>query len=274
MQPQACGRAERDCHDGHLLDFDVQAAARREVLRTALQRVPPVAVSLEGWCRLVNFAYCCDVLSPAGSLRRVGQRFNPGSDIDPLRFPAFPALYLAENFETAFREYHGLPKDSCIDGLRSDELNLADPGCWTALQVTGRIDKTFDLTTGGNLEDVCRILVRFKPFARVRRMAGRVGTLALASVGTPNGLLKALMETSWKSWPVHFAVPANSQVFAQLVVEAGFEGILYRSAKGAGKCLAVFTRRLGNSGSRIALHGRSPPGLRFTEITAANCLDV
>jgi hypothetical protein len=252
MQPQACGRAERDCHDGHLLDFDVQAAARREVLRTALQRVPPVAVSLEGWCRLVN----------------------PGSDIDPLRFPAFPALYLAENFETAFREYHGLPKDSCIDGLRSDELNLADPGCWTALQVTGRIDKAFDLTTGGNLEDVCRILARFKPFARVRRMAGRVGTPALASVGTPNGLLKTLMETSWKSWPVHFAVPANSQVFAQLVVEAGFEGILYRSAKGAGKCLAVFTRRLGNSGSRIALHGRSPPGLRFTEITAANCLDI
>ena len=274
MPPQACGRADCDGHDGHLLDFDVQAAARREVLRTALQRVPPVAVSLEGWCRLVNFAYCCDVLSPAGSLRRVGQRFNPGSDIDPSRFPAFPALYLAENFETAFREYHGLPKDSRIDGLRSDELSLQDPGCWTALQVTGRIDKAFDLTTGGNLEDLCRVLARFNPPARARHMARRPGTPALASVGTPTGLLQTLMETSWKSWPVHFAVPANSQVFAQLVVEAGFEGILYRSAKGAGRCLAVFTRRLGNSASRIALRGRSPPGLRFTEITAANCLDV
>jgi hypothetical protein len=82
------------------------------------------------------------------------------------------------------------------------------------------------------------------------------------------------MEANWKSWPIHFDVPANSQVFARMVVEAGFEGILYRSAKGAGKCLAVFTRRLEKSGSRIALRGRSPPGSRFTEITAANCLDV
>jgi hypothetical protein len=236
--------------------------------------VPPIAVSLEGWCRLVNFAYCCDVLSPAGSLRRVGQRFNVGSDVDALRFPAFPALYLAENFETAFREYHGLPKGRRIDGLRRDELSLEDPGCWTALQVTGQVDRAFDLTTNGNLGGVCQVLARFNRAARTGRAARRPGKPGLASVGSPTGLLRTLMEANWKSWPIHFDVPANSQVFARMVVEAGFEGILYRSAKGAGKCLAVFTRRLEKSGSRIALRGRSPPGSRFTEITAANCLDV
>ena len=59
-----------------------------------------------------------------------------------------------------------------------------------------------------------------------------------------------------------------------MVMEAGFEGILYRSAKGAGKCLAVFTRQLVNSDSRIALNDEYPPGVRFVEIAAANCLDV
>jgi hypothetical protein len=93
-------------------------------------------------------------------------------------------------------------------------------------------------------------------------------------VKTPTELLNSFMIDGWKSWPVHFDVPANSQVFAHMAVEAGFDGILYRSAKGAGKCLAVFTRQLVDSDSRIALDGDYPTGVKFIEIGAANCLDV
>ena len=136
-QWKSYGRAVRDFHYALFFDLAGQRAARHKDLRDALQRVPSITVSLEGWCRLVNFKYSYDALSPAGSLRWVGQRFNFGADIDPARFAAFPALYLAENFETAFREYHGLPKDGLIDGLRPDELSLEDRGNWATLQVTG-----------------------------------------------------------------------------------------------------------------------------------------
>jgi len=82
------------------------------------------------------------------------------------------------------------------------------------------------------------------------------------------------MSIDWKSWPVHFDVPANSQVFAKMIVDAGFEAILYRSVKGSGKCLAVFTRQMVNSDSRIALDEGYPPHVRFVEINAANCLEI
>ena len=273
-QWQSYGRAVRDYHCALFFDLAGQRAARRKELRDALQHVPSVTVPLEGWCRLVNFRYSCEALSPAGSLQWVGQRFNFGSDIDSMRFPAFPALYLAENFETAFREYHGLPKDKNIEGLRPDELSLEDQGNWATLQVTGHVNNVFDLTKAANLKGLCRILARFNLSDRVKRLAAKAKRAADPLVSTPDQLLGSFMNDSWKSWPVHFNVPANSQVFAQMVVEAGFEGILYRSAKGADKCLAVFTRQVGNSDSRIAVSGGCPPGTRFLEITAANCLEV
>ena len=273
-QWKSYGRAVRDFHYALFFDLAGQRAARHKDLRDALQRVPSITVSLEGWCRLVNFKYSYDALSPAGSLRWVGQRFNFGADIDPARFAAFPALYLAENFETAFREYHGLPKDELIDGLRPDELSLEDRGNWATLQVTGHVNNVFDLTKAANLRGICGIISKFNLSDRVKRLSVKAKRPITTLIKTPTELLNSFMIESWKSWPVHFDVPANSQVFAQMVMEAGFEGILYRSAKGAGKCLAVFTRQLVNSDSRIALHDEYPPGVRFVEIAAANCLDV
>jgi hypothetical protein len=274
QQWQSYGRAVRDFHYALFFDLAGQRAARHKDLRDALQRVPPITISLEGWYRLVNFRYSYDALSPAGSLRWVGHRFNFGSDIDPARFPAFPALYLAEDFETAFREYHGLPKDKQIDGLRPDELSLEDRGNWATLQVGGHVNNVFDLTKTANLRGVCRIFSNFNLSDRVKRLSAKAKMPATTLVKTPSELLASIMIESWKSSPVHFDVPANSQVFAQLVVEAGFEGILYRSAKGAKKCLAVFTRQLGNSDSIIALRGEYPPGVKSVEISAANCLDI
>ena len=270
----AYGRAVRDYHYALFFDLAGQRAARHKELRAALQRVTSVTVDLNGWCRLVNFKYSNDALSPAGSFRWIGQRFNLGSDIGAARFPAFPALYLAENLETAFREYHGLPRGTNREGLRPDELSLEDRGNWATLQVTGHVNNVFDLTNAANLKGLCQIFAKFNLSDRVKRLATKAKRPATNIIKTPTELLNSFAVDDWKAWPVHFDVPANSQVFAQMVLEAGFEGILYRSAKGADKCLAVFTRQLGNSDSHVAVKGDHPPGTRFLEISAANCLDV
>ena len=197
------------------------------------------------------------MLSPAGSLKWVGHRFNTGSDIDPVRFPPFPALYLAEDFETAFREYHGLARDSDLQGLRPDELTLEDRGNWVALQLSGRVDNVFELTKAANLKAVCQVFSKFNLSDRVKKLAVKAKRPQTILVKQPSQLLDGLMINDWKAWPVHFDVPSNSQVFASLVIDAGFEGIVYRSAKGAQKCLAVFTRQLANSESRIAVRSDS-----------------
>jgi len=58
------------------------------------------------------------------------------------------------------------------------------------------------------------------------------------------------------------------------VMEAGFEGILYRSAKGGNKCLAIFTRQMSNSNSRVALHPDKPDNIQHAQLDSTNCQDV
>jgi hypothetical protein len=57
-------------------------------------------------------------------------------------------------------------------------------------------------------------------------------------------------------------------------LEAGFEGILYRSAKGARRCLAIFTRQLSNADSFIELHKDRPATIEYARLDASNCHDL
>ena len=50
--------------------------------------------------------------------------FSPGNDLDPDTLSPFPALYLAQDAETAFREKFQLPSTGRVDGLRPEELAL------------------------------------------------------------------------------------------------------------------------------------------------------
>jgi hypothetical protein len=43
---------------------------------------------------------------------------------------------------------------------------------------------------------------------------------------------------------MQFDVPSNSQIFGELVCQAGIQGIIYRSTKTTGVCLAVFPNNL------------------------------
>jgi hypothetical protein len=112
------------------LVFRIRRATRSasKEIRAALQSVEPIKVPIDEWCRIANFKYALTALSPAGSLTHVGGRFNFGRDIDEARFAPFPALYIAEDFETAYREYYGLSKGATAGGLTPEELSLENKG--------------------------------------------------------------------------------------------------------------------------------------------------
>jgi len=233
-----------------------------------------VSVDVHGWWRLVDFKYCVHALSPAGSLQWVGGRFNYGNEIDPTRFPPFPALYIAEDFATAFRERFGLAADDNSSGLEAHELVLADAGSWTSLRLTGLVNNVFDLTRLANLKGFSRIISKFTISSAVREAEAKAMRSPTRLVRKPRELLDSLMGEDWRALPVHFDVPSNPQVFGGLLVEAGFEGVIYRSTKSGKRCLAVFTRQLVNSDSKITLYGDRPADIAFAELTASNCLEV
>jgi hypothetical protein len=104
QQWQAHGKAQSEYQYRLYFDLETQRAAHKAELCQALRDSASVSLNIDGWWRVIDFSYCMHALSPAGSLQWVGGRFNYGNDIDSTRFPPFPALYLAEDFTTAFRE--------------------------------------------------------------------------------------------------------------------------------------------------------------------------
>ena len=109
-----------------LLYFGVEPARRRlrSKLCDALKQASGTALDLRNWARVVTYQYSLQPLSCAGSLQSVGGRFNAGFELDGNTLNPWPALYLAEDFETAYREKFQLASTDLTDGLKPDELAL------------------------------------------------------------------------------------------------------------------------------------------------------
>lgn len=95
-----------------------------EAIRENLKQGQP----FDRWARIVDYRYSLAPLSVAGSVKGNGGRFNMGAALNPAAFPPFPALYIAENYQTAFRERFASDPTSGAHGLSADEIALRSPG--------------------------------------------------------------------------------------------------------------------------------------------------
>jgi RES domain-containing protein len=244
-----------------VLFFGVQPEQRRlrQALIIALQGVKPVTHSLTQWVRIVTYQYSLEPLSCAGSLRDIGGRFNAGAELDDGTLKPWPALYIAENLETAFREKFQLTQTDSVDGLTPQELALEHGVSHTTVFVKGQLHSVFDMTGSRSLEAVAQVLRRIKMPQRARQLKTKlaipVGALTMVQTGAQ--LHDVALKHNWRLQPVQFGLPAPSHTLADLIRAAGFEAILYRSTKGSGKCLAVFPDLLA-SGSFIELSDQPP----------------
>jgi hypothetical protein len=72
-------------------------------------------------------------------------------------------------------------------------------------------------------------------------------------------MLQTIMIANWRENPMLLDIPANGQIFGQIVSEAGIDGILYSSTKNiAKKCLAIFPTSVANTLTYIELEGQIP----------------
>jgi hypothetical protein len=105
--------------------------------------------SFDGWSRIVDYRYGLEPLSVAGSVKGEGGRFNIGSELSPAAFTAFPALYIAEDYETAFRERFAGPPAALPGALSAQDLALRSPSSFTQVRLRGVVENLIDV---GNLE--------------------------------------------------------------------------------------------------------------------------
>lgn len=188
--------------------------------------------------------------------------------IDPTRYPMFPALYLAADKATALVEVLG--RDKCNGSLAPEELALTKPDSISAVSVSGRLDAVLDIRESGNLSRFVSLIKDFRLSRPLISEARRLGWSPLRLITTGTELKSVLMLDNWRNWPMLYDVPAGSQIFGGIAVDAGTEGILYESILTAKECMAVFPQNFMNSSSYAELDDPAPSDNVRTRIDSSN----
>lgn len=240
---------------------------RRGELIDALNEKPSAPADFDGWVRVVDTRWTLGPLSSIGSLRTYGGRFNIGRDVTSSNRSPFPALYVGENFETAYRERFQIERGESAGGLTPEELAL---GASTSnYRVRGHVERVFDASNLGSLSPIARVLARFKMPAEAIAIA-KLLKMRKASdmmVRDATSLRTALQVSNWRVWPVQYELPAPSQIFGDLVRAAGYEAIRYRSTKSrSGYCLAVLSGNLGSDSTFVELVDPAAPEVQYTRL--------
>lgn len=238
----------------------------------ALRSATPVALGVSRWVRIITYQYSNTPLTSAGSLHGFGGRFNLGTDVDEAPLKPWPTLYLAQDLETAFREKFGLASDQLTHGLTPEELALEQGMSHTTVFVQGSLSRLFDVREMSSFNALAAVLRKIKMPVRARQLKKKlqIPPQGLLMADTAKRIHETVSKHNWRMWPAQFGLPAPSHIVADLVRQAGFEGILYRSSKGPSDCIALFPDLLA-SGSFIELADSAPPQVdhvRLDEETA------
>lgn len=251
------------------LFFNLEPDRRRyrPDLIVALKEVKAVSLQLDGWIRIVPWRYTLSPLSSAGSLTGYGGRFNIGADIDEVSLQPWPALYLAEDQETAYREKYQLKSTDTTNGLTPNELALESGDSYSLVRLNGRINNVFDMTKPQNLDAVAKVLKKIKMPDRAKGLMKKLGITnrQLYMIQTGQRLYDTATVQNWRIRPIQFGIPAPSQILAELIRAAGYEAIVYKSAQGTKRCLAVFPDQISN-GSYIEVADISPDELAYSRL--------
>ena len=256
------------------LHFGLESArqAHGHALLDAIRAGACNAFEFQDWSRIVDFRFSLEPLSVVGSTIGEGGRFNIGRRLSPGTFSPFPALYVAEDFSTAYREKFGQAPEEAANGLTEAVLALRRPASFAQVQVRGRLDLLINVGDLAALEPFVDVIRRFalppevasasRPL-NLRRPPGMVRSVT--------GLQRQLLSRNWRMLPMQYDLPSNSQVFGRIAAAAGVHGILYPSVRVEGRqCLALFPQNWRSSGSYIEVMDPSPAEARLVRIDATS----
>jgi len=241
-------------------------------LSEALSEAKLAELVLDDWVRILDYQYSLEPLSTAGSLIR-GGRFNIGNDLDPAKFPTFPALYLAEDYQTAYEEKFGTVPPTEL-GIEGHEFALRQPYSFSAVKILGKAFNLFDLRSASSLRKFVEIISNFEMPSELKELARSVGIRGPLLVTKPGELKNSLLAHNWRMYPAQYEIPANSQAFGRLMLKSGFDGVIYPSTKGPRNCLALFPTNFAESESYVEVTDKTPPGASKLKLDSSTCKEI
>ena len=269
-------RIADDAEEYHVRQYFHLESIRRlhqEALLDALKEIAPTSIKLDRWVRIVDYKYSHEPLSSVGSLF-LGGRFNIGNDLNPGLFPPYPALYIAEDYSTAYAEKFGVAENEQLDGISGYELALRKPASFASINISGKVSNLFDVGRAANFKKFMGIISNFKMPNELKELAKAVGIKQPWMVNSTLMLKQTILTNAWRFWPTQLQIPSNSQIMGRLIKDAGFEGIIYPSTKGAGRCIAVFPEVFDRSDSYLELKDEAPTGVTYTRLDSLTWRDL
>lgn len=266
-QWRAAGRNLHQYSQVLFFDLEKHRAAHSDELVSAIRSSTAGPASFKGWVRLVDWRYTTQPLSMEGSVRTDGGRFNIGRQLNTATYTAFPALYLAEDFPTAYRERFGIDREAGTRGLTADDLTLNRGSSFSNVTVDVHLESYIDIGDLNALKACADVLRRFKMPKSVGSLARSLRLTLPGLVRSPGGLQRQLLNPNWRVEPVQYGLPSNPQIFGRLCEAAGVHGILYPSVRdGTRSCLALFPQNWKGSVSRVEVIGPVPPEVTVTSL--------
>lgn len=250
-----------DYHYQHYTFFQQERDKRLPAIKEAIMNASQ-SFSFTSWHRIFAYQFWNNPLSSKGSiLNDPGGRFNVG-DINELKFPKFPALYIAENFEVAYRERNQIsPSQKNDSGLSTNDLVLTNTNSTIDLLIEGHIISTIDLSNPNTLKNFYEIIKPIKLPKDLEKKAKMLNIPIMYHVNSYEELLNSILLDNWRELPMQLDIPSNSQIFGQLAHAAGIEGIIYPSKMSeAKKCIAVFPKNFENSNSCVGIQDKENLG--------------
>jgi RES domain-containing protein len=236
-------------------------------LLDSIRKAAKAECDFRGWSRLVDYRYSNQPLSMAGSLKGDGGRFNIGAGLNPANHTPFPALYVAEDFPTAFRERFGLDQNSAQGGITANELVLRRNVSFTQVALDCRVEMLIDAGDLQALKPIAQVLALIQMPRGVGELARKLQLRSPWLVRTASSLQRMLLHPNWRIDPVQYELPSSPQIFGRMCSAAGVHGILYPSVRNGGmRCLALYPQNWRGSGSFIELIGSCPPEISIRRL--------
>ncbi len=253
-----------------ILYFELESLRQRDESRLidAVRVASSSSFVVDSWSRVVDYRYSLEPLSVDGSLKSIGGRFNIGAELSPGAFTAFPALYLAENYPTAFQERFGSLPGMHSSGLTGEELALRKVDSFTQVRVRGFLENVLDVGDLSALKPIADII---KEFPLPKAVPATVRRLKISRtpwlIRSPLTLQRQLLHPAWRMLPMQFDLPSNSQIFGRLASAAGVHGILFPSARSPRhQCLALYPQNWAGSTSYVEVADGAPNAARLVRI--------
>ncbi len=241
----------------------------------AIRKASTAPREFRTWARLVDYQYSNRPLSVIGSLKGDGGRFNIGGALNPAAYTPFPALYVAEDFPTAFRERFGVEQSATGSALTANELVLRKGTSFSHVELNVSVETLIDVGDLVALRAVSDILSRIQMPPQVGPLARRLRLRAPGLIRSAASLQRALLHTNWRVDPVQYGLPSNSQIFGRMCVAAGIHGILYPSVRNSDRhCLALFPQNWRGSTSMVEIAGPHPIEVSVARLDGSSDLSL